>query len=123
MSRLLIVQSKRLLLASSQRRRRYADPEVVERRAQVLRAELDEALDRYRRTMLSLGVPEDSDYWVAAYGKLIDTANNLVDRMRHAAVELGASDRYTVSGDVEALESLVDRWRDAMRLAITNTAA
>ena len=123
MSRLLMVQSKRLVLASLQRRVLERDAESKRGRAEKVQAELERAHDNYRTAMLAFGASGDPEYWLAVYGKLIDTAGALVERMRDQSSSLTYDRRYEVAGDIQMLEALVSQWRDSMRATITTTGS
>lgn len=118
MSHLLMVQSKRLVLASVQRRVLERDSEATRRRAEKLQAELERAHDNYRSAMLAFGVSGDPAYWLVAYGKLIDTAGTLIERMLDQSPSLSHDRRYQVAGEIEMLEALVSQWRESMRATI-----
>ena len=118
MSRLLMVQSKRLVLASLERRAAGRDAEATRGRAEKLRAELEHANDNYRDTMLAFGTSGDPDYWLVVYGKLIETAGGLVERMHEQVPGLRSDRRYEVAGEIEMLEAFVGQWRESMRATI-----
>ncbi|TMF24742.1 MAG: hypothetical protein E6I36_03125, partial [Chloroflexi bacterium] len=63
-SRLLILQSRRLMLDRCQRRldRDEADEEA-RRRVDVLRSQTDAAQHAYRSVILAWGSPENAEYW------------------------------------------------------------
>jgi hypothetical protein len=104
-SRLLVLQSKRLMLHSAQRR-------LDQRRVEELRAQAESAQHAYRKAMFSYGSPRDHDYWVIAYGRLIEMGRVLTLKLREA----GNSDQ--VSPDLEMLEGMVTQWGRSMRIAM-----
>lgn len=122
-SRLLILQSKRLMLSSAQRRLDKTGLDSIKERVDRLRAETESAQHSYRVAMLAFGSPEHMDYWIVAYGRLIDIGNKLAKKLRHAVVELPATERYEASTDVEMLEDIVGRWSDSMRAAMARSVA
>ena len=123
MSRLLILQSKRMLLHSLQRRYDETGNPRMLPRIDRLRMEADRAQHHYRSSMLRLGSPDHADYWVIAYSRLIEMGEVLSGKLRTAAVDLAPDDRYEVSADVEMLEAVVDRWRESMRLSMAGNVA
>jgi len=123
-SRLLILQSKRLMLDRCQRRldRDEADEEA-RRRVDVLRSQTDAAQHAYRSVILAWGSPENAEYWIVAYGRLIDMGTTLTQKLRDAVVELPLAERYQVSADVESLESIVGEWTEKMRRSMAAAVA
>jgi len=113
-SRLLILQSKRLVLRC-QRRRLDATTEALRQKVEQLGLEADEAQHRYRATMLAWGSPQFPDYWLIAYARLIEMGSVLTTRLREATTQLPLGERYQVSADVEMLESIVDTWTESLR--------
>jgi len=123
-SRLLILQSKRLMLDRYQRRldRDEADDEARSR-VGVLRRQTDAAQHAYRSVILAWGSPENAEYWIVAYGRLIDMGTTLTQKLRDAVVELPLAERYQVSADVESLESIVGEWIEKMRRSMAASVA
>lgn len=121
-SRLLILQSKRLVLGSLQRHLEQLGYEPLRERIALVRAQTETAHYLYRTAVLTHGTPEDADYWLVAYGRLIEVANVVVQRLRAATDDLPAAERYQVSADVEMLEHMVDNWTDAMRRSMGEVA-
>jgi len=123
-SRLLILQSKRLMLDRYQRRldRDEADDEA-RLRVGVLRRQTDAAQHAYRSVILAWGSPENAEYWIVAYGRLIDMGTTLTQKLRDAVVELPLAERYQVSADVESLESIVGEWMEKMRRSMAASVA
>ena len=125
-SRLLVLQSKRLMLKSLERR---ASGDVVrpldgvEERLRKVRGDIERADATYQRVILSLGEPSDGEFWLIAYRALIEKASALVERMRGATVALPAAERFAAAADVEMLEELVGSWQDAIRSGIVKGAA
>jgi hypothetical protein len=121
--RLLVLQSKRLLLKSSERRMHDSSYEALRGRVDRLRMETALAQYNYRQSMLRYGTPEMHDYWPTAYSRLIEMGVLLSDRLRDAADDLPAAERYEASTDVEMLESMVSRWSQSMREAMAASVA
>jgi hypothetical protein len=115
-SRLLILQSKRLIMISIQRRvdQGVASPEMYSRYAQ-LRLEAATAQNRYATAIIHWGSPEQNDFWVVAYSRLIEKAHLVIGRMRAAAPGLPLNERYQLSADVEMMEHLSAGWAKSMR--------
>lgn len=105
-SRLLALQSKRLMLQSAERRMNHE-------RIQRLRAEAESAQHAYRTAMLRYGSPHDRDYWVVVYGRLIEMGRVLALKLNESR------DRLQVSPDIAMLDGMVDRWGECMRTAMT----
>jgi hypothetical protein len=121
--RLLVLQSKRLLLSSTQRRLNETRFESLRGQVERLRVETAMAQYNYRESMLRWGTPDMHDYWPTAYGRLIEMGTLLSDRLRSAVDDLPAEERFEVSTDVEMLESMVQRWADSKRAAMALSVA
>jgi hypothetical protein len=122
-SRLLVLQSKRLMLNSCQRRLDAHGADTLRRRVEQLRRETDQAQYRYRTIMLAWGSAENADYWLVAYAKLIEMGNVLSARLRDATAELPPSERSQVSADVETLQGIVEDWTRRMRSSMSAAVA
>ena len=138
-SRLLILQSKRLLLSSLERRLRIASVESLrqhlERRLRIasvesLRqhlervvAECESAWTAYRASILRWGSPQNQEYWLVADSGLIDRGNTLSDRLANASADMSPADRYQLAVEVEKLDDMVEHWTDSMRAAMTSSAS
>jgi len=119
-SRLMILQSKRLMLNSARRRLERSDADSLRQHVEELRAEIDHAQHAYRQTMLGYGSPDRPEYWLVAYGRLIDAGSALVGKLRLAVDGLPMAERYQVSTDVEVLEGIIDQWSRSMRSAMAD---
>lgn len=113
-SRLLVLQSKRLILRCQQRRL-DATKEALRLEIEQLSVEAEDAQHRYRASMLAWGSPEFHDYWLIAYARLIEMGSVLTTRLREATTQLPLSERYQVSADVEMLEGIVGNWTESLR--------
>ena len=122
-SRLLVMQAKRLMLNSYQRRLEEHGTDSLRQRVEQLRHETDQAQHRYRTSVLAWGSAESADYWLVAYGKLIEMGNVLSARLREATAELPPSERYEVSADVETLEGILEDWTRRMRTSMSEAVA
>lgn len=121
-SRLQVLQSKRLLLASCERRMRLNKVESLRRHVDELHAETDHAQRAYRSALIRWGTPGRPDYWPAAYGRLIELADELADKLRFATVELAPERRFEMAVEVEVIEDLIGDWRDSLKESIAGQA-
>ena len=122
-SRLLILESKRLMLASLHRRLAESGHESLRRRAEALSQECEHAQHNYRASVLSFGSPHTADYWVVAYSRLIEMGNALTVKLRDARGELPLDERYQVASDAEMLEEIIGSWTASLRAAMASAAA
>jgi len=114
-SRLLVLQSKRLMLSSLQRRLDSTGGKPAQTRVDALRAQTAAALHAYRDTMLRLGSPDTSDFWLVAYGRMIEGARAVRMKLRTSVAVLPPRERYEVSIDIEMLDEIIERWTESMR--------
>lgn len=119
MSRLLVLQSKRLMLNRALRQLENSRDEARVQKVDRLRNETDSAQHSYRSTILAFESPERREYWLVAYGRLIDMGGALVTKLRDAAAELPADERFAASTDVEMLESILENWTQSMRSSMS----
>ena len=124
MSRLLVLQSKRLLVNSVQRRLEAA-PSGSEQSGRLsrLRMEAQHAQHAYQTAVLRLGSPESDDYWVVAYSRLISAGGSLVRRLREAAAQLPLEQQGEASAEADALQEIVDRWTECKRKSMAASVA
>lgn len=122
-SRLLILQSKRLLLHSAQRRLQQTGIQSMRRRVEALRLETDMAQHSYRLSVLKWGSPQQPDYWLVAYARLIDMGQALSTKLRAAVEELPSAEHAQVEADVEMLEDIIEHWVESMREAMASAVA
>lgn len=122
-SRLLVLQSKRLMLDAIERRLDSWSSPYVKRRFEELRIETDAAQDRYRRAVMDWGSTDDIDYWVMAYSRLIDKGNVIVKKMREANLALPPMERGQVCADIEMMEQLVEDWTGSLRRSMAAAVA
>jgi hypothetical protein len=122
-SRLLVLQSKRLILSSLERRLEEPGTEALRERVDCLHRESEDADSAYRATILRLGSPEQREYWLVAYGRLIEIGHALTARLRASAGDMPPEDRFELATDVEMLEEIVARWTDAMRTTMADAVA
>jgi hypothetical protein len=115
---LLIMQSKRLMLASAERRARQTGTDQIRLRVERLRGEAANAQESYRSALLRLGTPAHPDYWPVAYMRLIGIGRRLSDRLSSGSPALTPDQRSRASADAEGLEHIVDAWTESMRASI-----
>jgi hypothetical protein len=114
-SKLLILQSKRLLLTSAERRLGDTDVRSIRARVDQLRTETATAQHGYRSSVLRWGSPRQHDYWPIAYSRLIEMGNALTTKLRRSAPGLPAEERYELTADMEMLEGIVEGWTESKR--------
>jgi hypothetical protein len=122
-SRLLILQSKRLMLRSLERRLGDGDSAGMRGRVERMRADVGVANQTYIDAMLKLGSASNADYWLVAYGRLIEMGNSLGAALRLAAIDLPLAERYQASSDVEMMEHLVGGWTESLRKVMAEAVA
>jgi len=122
-SRLLVLQSKRLLLASTENCLVAPGPEQLRERAGRLRTQTEDAQHAYRAALLKYGSPERPDYWVVAYTKLIEKGTALITKLQSAAQGLPTSERLKLDIEVEVLEDAVGQWRENVRASMAAATA
>jgi hypothetical protein len=122
-ARLLVMQSKRRLLASTERRLRKHNLKALREKDNRLHKELEDAQRDYQATLIAWGSPAMPDYWPTAYTRMIGLADRLANQLKRAAVEGSPARRYELGAEIEILEELSRRWRESLRAAITNGAA
>lgn len=122
LARLLMLQSKRLILATLERRLKQRPLEPLSGRVEHMRAETHNAQDHYSTSMLRWGSPATPDYWPVAYRRLVETAERLAAKLRHSAAAMPPEERYQLSAEVEMVEDLVDKWRQSIRASIASVA-
>jgi len=119
MSRLLVLRSKRLMLNRALRQLAKSSDKARLQRVDRLRNETESAQHSYRSTILAMESPERHEYWLVAYGRLIDMGGALITKLRDAAVDLPYEERYAASTDVEMLESILEHWTESMRTSMS----
>lgn len=118
-----VVQSKRMLLSSVERRHRLHGGKSLLARAEGLRGEIDQAQRHYHSVVLRWARPDSDQYWLVAYGNLIELADTLATELRLCLNELPLSDRFEVATEVEMLENLIDIWREEQRATLSSGTA
>ena len=121
-AKLLMLQSKRLLLASVERRSKQKGRDSLRVETDRLREETKTAHEQYCSYVLTWGSPATPDYWPVAYGRLVETAAKLSAKLRGASTGLPREERYQVAAEVEILETLAEEWRESIRKSIVAVA-
>ena len=121
-SRLLVLQSKRLMLKCLERQLADTGRESLRQQIEDLRRQCDFCQHHYRRSVLLYGTPESMNYWVIAYSRLIEMGHTLALKLRDETGELPLAERYQVSADVEMLEEIVRSWNSSLREAMASAA-
>ncbi len=121
-ARLLMLQSKRLILATLERRLSLRPLESLRGRVEHMRVEADDAQDSYSSSVLRWGSPAIPDYWLVAYRRLVEMAEKLAAKLRVSAYDMPPAERYQLATEVEMLEELVDRWRASIRTSMASVA-
>ena len=116
-SRLLIVQSKRLMLASAERDARRGGTNRG-KQVEKLRLEAATAQESCRSALLKFGTPANPDYWPVAYLRLIGIGKRLTGTLNANASMLAPTERDRASADVKRLEHIIDEWTVSMRASI-----
>lgn len=123
-SRLLILQSKRLMLNSLRRRLRSVPGEYeILQQVDHFRGEAQRAEHAYHSTVLKFGSPEDSDFWLVAYSRLISQGGNLISKLQLATPSLSPAQRQEVATDVNSLEKILEGWTESMRKSMVRAVA
>jgi hypothetical protein len=109
----LIAESKRLMLSMLERRnegrRRPEEARLIGR----LRQELELAESRRRANLSSPSSAISAEQLAETHERLIRTATACADRLSTSAQLLPPSERLRAAVAVQALDELVDQWRQA----------
>ena len=114
-ARLLVVQSKRLMLSSMQRRFRLRGEDSLKKRTDRFRDEADRANRSYRSAVLNWGRSTSPEFRLVAYGSLVDLAETLVGELRGTIGGLQPRDQFELATEVEVLERFIAQWRSGAR--------
>lgn len=113
-SRLLVLQSRRMLLSSCARRLQDSDTPQLKARMESLQARAEKALDDYRAAVLSWAAPDTRQFWLVSYEGIIEVAEALAARLRASALELPQPDSAEMIADLGRLDQIIMRWRATM---------
>jgi len=121
-SKLLVLQSKRLLLTNASVKRRMSGGEKSEAEAR-LEGAVQSALERYNSAVLTWSSAMTPQYRLVAYNSLIGKAERLRAALANPPGELSADDRREVLADLRALQHIIDGWRDIARSSMAEAVA
>ena len=122
-ARLLVVQSKRLMLSSLLRRFRLRGERSLRERTDRFRDEADRANRDYRSAVLNWGPATSPEFRLVAYGSLVDLAESLVLELRGTIGGLKPRDQFELATEVEVLQDFIDQWRRNARPSATVAVA
>ncbi len=122
-ARLLVVQSKRLMLSSLQRRSRVRGEDSLRVRTDRFRDEADRAHRDYRSAVLVWGRATSPEFRLVAYGSLVELAEALVLELRGTIGELQPPDQFELATEVGVLEDFIAQWRSSARPSATAAVA
>ena len=122
-ARLLVVQSKRLMLSSLLRRLRLRGERSLRERTDRFRDEADRANRNYRSAVLNWGQATSPEFRLVAYGSLVDLAESLVLELRGTIGGLQPRDQFELATEVGVLQDFIDQWRRNARPSATAAVA
>jgi len=122
-ARLLVVQSKRLMLSSVQRRFRLRGEDSLRARTDRFRDEAECANRNYRLAVLNWGRATSPEFRLVAYRSLVDLAETLVGELRGTIGGLQPRDQFELATEVEVLEHFIAQWRSSARPSATAAVA
>ena len=114
MSRLLVLQTRRLLLASSQKKLTATDADDLRLEVARLKEAAEKAYDAYRKAVLDWASPETAQFSMVSYATMIDGLEELAGRLRMSLDELPMQDRIDLDADLVRLDEIIGRWRATM---------
>ena len=121
-SRLLVLQSKRLVLSTAEVNLRIRPTEdariAVQRHATGVRR----AQQLYNEAVLTWGEPVSPQYRLVAYSSLVAKAERLRAALSGAVPHFGHADRSELMADVENLSSIIESWNEVLRNAMAEVA-
>ena len=123
MSRLLVLQSRRMLLASCARKMLTTGNEDLRAQIATLEEGARQARIAYRKAVLDWSSRDTPQFWLVSYEGMVLDAEELVARLRASAQELPEPDRGDVEADAVRLDQVIRRWRATMLSTITPEAA
>jgi len=124
MSRLLVLQTRRRLLASSQKDRGIANAghDLLSEVTRLSEA-ATKAHEEYRKAVLDWASPETSQFSMVSYATMIDGLEELAGRLRTSSIELPTEDRLELDADLVRLDEIIGRWRASMLSSMGGTVA
>lgn len=122
MSRLLILQSKRILLSSAERMIVESDQPNSQARVDKLRSETSAAHDKYRKAVLEWAPTNSAQFSSVAVAGSAEAVQSLADKLRDISRELSLEDQLEFAGDIACLEEIVARWRKQILTSFVSAA-
>ncbi len=122
-SKLLVLQSKRLLLTNASVKRQFSGGERSEAEVARLEGAVRDALERYNTAVLTWASAMTPQYRLVAYNSLIGKAERLRSALANPPGELPAADRREVLADLGVLQRIIDGWRDIARASMIAAVA
>jgi uncharacterized Zn finger protein len=114
-SRLLVLQSKRLLLGGALRRMRRTADDESRARAEALRAEAEAAAGVYHAAEEAARFTPLTPSRVATCRRLIGRCRESANRMNELADRLDAASQYEIATDVQMFDELIELWNEPVR--------
>ncbi len=111
MSRLLILQSKRILLSSAETKLVERDHPDLRAHVDRLRRETSAAHERYREVVLKWAPTDSAQFCSVAVAGSAEAVQSLADKLRDISHGLPPDDQLEFAGDIACLEEIVGRWR------------
>lgn len=121
-SRLLVLQSKRILLSSAERTLRERDRPELRARVDRLRGEATKAHEKYRRVVLDWAPADCAQFCSVAVGGSAEAVQSLADRLRGISEGLPLAEKLEFAGDIACLEQIAARWRKQVVTAFGTAA-
>jgi len=122
-SRLLILQSKRMLLTGAKRKMNASGSEQARADVGRYEAAVAQAHARYNETVLRWGSADTAQYRLIAYGSLIVKAERLRASLLVAGGPMSPADRRELISDVAVLNSIIANWRGLSRQSMLEAVA
>src|SRR5260370_42707649 len=110
MSRLLVLQTRRLLLASSQKKLLDSDADHHRLEVARLKESAARAHEAYRRAVLDWASPETSQLSMVSYATMIDVLEELAGCLRASSTQLPTEERSELDADLVRLDEIIDPW-------------
>ena len=122
-SKLLVLQSKRILLTGAQGKLDRYGREQTRVDVARLESEVRYAHERYNDAVLHWASPQTPQYQLVAYTSLISKGERLLASLRRALNELPLHDRDETMSEIKNLEKIVDGWRSLARASMAAAVA
>jgi hypothetical protein len=122
-SKLLVLQSKRMLLTSAHGRHDRYGHEKTRIDVERLEHEVKHAHDRYTDAVLRWASPRTPQYQLVAYTSLIAKGERLLASLRRASEQLSPDDRGATMKEMRELEAIIAGWRSIARESMSAAVA